>query len=67
MAISRRAFLEVAVSTGAGLAAAGGAKKASAASPNDHQEVIPAPSGEWMAATPASEYRAYRSKPAQIG
>jgi len=65
MAISRRTFLEMAVSTGAGLAASGSARKASAASPNDPQEVIPAPSGEWMAATPASEYRAYQSKPAQ--
>ena len=65
MAISRRAFLEVAVSTGAGLAAAGSAKKASAATPNANSEVIPAPTGEWMAATPASEYRAYRSKPAK--
>src|SRR5579859_2055232 len=65
MAISRRAFLEMAVSAGAGLTASASAKKASAASTNDHQEVIPVPSGEWMAATPASEYRAYRSKPAE--
>lgn len=65
MAISRRDFLEVAVSTGAGLAAAGTAKKASSATPKTDPEVVPVPSGEWVAATPASEYRAYRSKSAK--
>jgi hypothetical protein len=34
------------------------------ASPAD-DHVIPAPTGEWMAATPASTFRAYRSKPAK--
>ena len=63
--ISRRAFLEVAVSTGAGLSLPGRAKNASTASPFTNQEVIPAPSGEWMAAALGSEYRAYRSKPAK--
>jgi DUF1680 family protein len=29
------------------------------------EEIIPMPSGDWMAATPASAYRAYRSKPAK--
>jgi len=65
MAISRRAFLEVAVSTGAGLATVGNAKRAPAALPNSDQEAIPVPSGEWIAATPASEYRAYRSRSAK--
>jgi DUF1680 family protein len=65
MALSRRAFLEVAVSTGAGLAASCKAKKESVSFSNADQEVIPAPSSEWMAPTPASAYRAYRSKPAK--
>lgn len=65
MAISRRHFLEVAFSTGAGLATAVRSKRASAASTDFEQEVIPAPGGEWMAPTPASAYRAYRSKPAK--
>ena len=29
------------------------------------ERVVPAPTGEWMANTPASAYRAYRSKPAK--
>ena len=62
MAISRRAFLGAAVSTGAALAASGSAKRVTSASSNADPEIIPAPTGEWMAATPASEYRAYRSK-----
>ncbi len=65
MDLSRRAFLEMAVSTGAGLAASSSAKKESAFFPNAQEEIIPAPTGEWMAATPASYYRAYRSKPAK--
>ncbi|HUX09302.1 MAG TPA: beta-L-arabinofuranosidase domain-containing protein, partial [Terriglobia bacterium] len=55
----------MAVSTGAGLAASCTAKKEAAASPKAGQEVVPAPKGEWMAGTPASAYRAYRSKPAK--
>ena len=65
MALSRRAFLEVAVSTGAGLAASCTAKKGTESSPYTTQEVVPVPKGEWMAATPASSYRAYRSRPTQ--
>jgi len=65
MALSRRAFLEVAVSAGAGLAASCTAKEEAASSPQAGQEVIPAPQSEWMAATPASAYRAYHSKPAK--
>ena len=29
------------------------------------EQVVPAPTGEWMTNTPASAYRAYRSKPAK--
>ena len=65
MAISRRAFLEMAVSTGAGLTVSCSAKKEVTTSAKAEAEVIPVPKGEWMAATPASSYRAYRSKSAQ--
>ncbi len=30
-----------------------------------NEQVVPAPTGEWMTNTPASAYRAYRSKPAK--
>jgi len=62
MAITRRRFLEATVSVGAGLVGRNSAK-AQAASVREN-EVVPAPRGEWIAATPASFYRAYRSKPA---
>lgn len=61
MDISRRRFLEASVLTGAGLATGCGhqaTRQAASAEPH----VIPAPKGEWMAATPASAFRAYRSK-----
>ena len=63
MAISRRVFLEVAVSVGGGLVAPGCVKAQAASVGQKENEVVPAPRGEWVAATPASEYRAYRSKP----
>jgi DUF1680 family protein len=62
MAFSRRTFLEAAVSVGAGLVGRNSAKAQSASVREN--EVVPAPRGEWIAATPASFYRAYRSKPA---
>ena len=65
MTISRRRFLEVAVSTGAGLTVSCSTRKEATSAANGEQEVVPAPKGEWMAATPASAYRAYRSKPAK--
>ena len=65
MAISRRAFLEVTVSTGAVLAASCSAKKEAMSGAKAESEIIPAPKGEWMAATPASAYRAYRSQAAR--
>ncbi len=65
MPISRRTFLELAVSTGAGLTVSCSTNKEETSSVNAEQEVVPAPKGEWIAATPASAYRAYRSKPAK--
>ncbi len=65
MAISRRTFLELAVTTGAGLTVSCSTNREGTSSASAEQEVVPAPKGEWMAATPASEYRAYRSKPAK--
>jgi DUF1680 family protein len=38
---------------------------AAAAAETANEQVIPAPTGEWMTNTPASMYRAYRSKPAK--
>jgi hypothetical protein len=65
MDLTRRKFLETSVGAGAGIAASRFLKAdAGVASPGD-QRVVPAPTGEWMAATPASAYRAYRSKPAK--
>jgi DUF1680 family protein len=65
MTLTRRQFLENSVYAGAGLTVSRVfAADASIASPAGGQ-VIPAPSGNWMAATPASAYRAYRSKPAK--
>jgi len=73
MGLTRRRFLETSVGAGAGMAAARIMKAdagvvapadAGVASPAD-ERVIPAPEGEWMANTPVSAYRAYRSKPAK--
>ena len=65
MGLTRRKFLETSVGAGAGMAASRFLKAdAGVASPAD-ERVVPAPTGEWMANTPASAYRAYRSKPAK--
>lgn len=65
MTLTRRQFLENSVYAGAGLAVSRAfAADAGTASLADGQ-MIPAPTGDWMAATPASAYRAYRSKPAK--
>ncbi len=64
MAVSRRRFLEASVLTGAALAT-GCSSAANRQSDSVESPVIPAPTGEWIAATPASAYRAYRSKPAR--
>ena len=73
MGLTRRRFLETSVGAGPGMAAARIMKTGAAvATPADagaalpaDERVIPAPQGEWMANTPASAYRAYRSKPAK--
>jgi uncharacterized protein len=70
MGLTRREFLGTSVGTGAGIAASRFMKADSGiAAPVDpgvappvNEQVIPAPTGEWMANTPASAYRAYRSK-----
>ncbi len=72
MGFTRRRFLETSVGAGAGMAASrflkadGGMASADGgmASTADPR-VVPAPAGEWMANTPASAYRAYRSKRAK--
>ena len=72
MSLTRRRFLETSVGVSAGIAAPRLMKtNAGVGSPADaggssraDERVIPAPAGEWMANTPASAYRAYRSKPA---
>src|SRR5208282_1628519 len=65
MGFTRREFLESSVGASAGIAASRFLKAdAGDASPAD-ERVVAAPAGEWMANTPASAYRAYRSKPAK--
>jgi DUF1680 family protein len=65
MGLTRRKFLETSVGASAGIAASSLLKaEAGVASPAD-ERVIPAPTNEWMTNTPASAYRAYRSKPAK--
>src|SRR5579862_1205685 len=73
MSLTRRKFLETSMGAGAGIAAArilqpeaGAALPAApqASSPADAR-VVPAPTGEWITNTPASAWRAYRSKPAK--
>jgi DUF1680 family protein len=65
MGLTRRKFLETSVGTGAGIAASR-ILKADPGMPSPADDrIIPAPTGEWMANTPASAYRAYRSKPAK--
>src|SRR5271157_5355430 len=73
MGLTRRRFLESSVGASAGIAASRFLRAdPGVASPADggvappvNEQVIPAPTGEWMANTPASAYRAYRSKPAK--
>ncbi|MGO9271773.1 MAG: beta-L-arabinofuranosidase domain-containing protein [Terriglobia bacterium] len=65
MGFTRREFLESSVGASAGIAASRFLKAdAGDASPAD-ERVVAVPAGEWMANTPASAYRAYRSKPAK--
>ena len=69
MSLTRRRFLQVSVLTGAGIAASpllsAEAVPAIAMPAVNEEQVIPAPTGDWMANTPASAYRAYRSKHAK--
>ncbi len=79
MGISRRKFLATSVSAGIAAstllkASADSARPADAVAPasvdavaasNLDEQVVSAPTGDWMANTPASAYRAYRSKPAK--
>ena len=61
MSLTRRKFLKTSVGASAGIAAAHIVQpEAGAALP-----AAPAPTGEWMTNTPASAWRAYRSKPAK--
>jgi DUF1680 family protein len=65
MALTRRRFLETSICAGAGIAGLRGAEAPSCPTPAETEQVVLAPTVEWMAATPASAYRAYRSKPAK--
>lgn len=69
MGLTRRGFLETSLGAGALIAVPrlikGGGAAASPVSEPSNEQVVPAPVGEWMTNTPASAYRAYRSKPAK--
>jgi len=65
MSLTRREFLENSVYAGAGLAVARRLKAEDGAAAAAIDQRIPAPASDWMAAAPASGYRAYRSKHAQ--
>jgi uncharacterized protein len=65
MAISRRGFLEAAVTASVGLTASCTMNKQGTQVAAEETQVIPVPRGEWVANILASAYRAYRSKPAQ--
>lgn len=65
MGLTRRQFLGTSAGAGAEMVTARIWKaNAGVASPVD-ERVVPAPTGEWMTNTPASAYRAYRSKTAK--
>jgi len=65
MSLTRRRFLQTSAFAGAGMAASPLLKCGAAAAATTEDQVIPAPTGEWMTNTPASAYLAYRSKPAK--
>lgn len=66
MSLTRRTFLETSVALGARIAAPNLVKAGTGgAAPVLNEQAVPAPTGEWMTATPTSAYRAYRSKPAK--
>ena len=65
MGLTRRKFLETSVGTGAGITVSRWLKADAGVASTQDDQAVPAPTGEWMANTPASAYRAYRSKPAK--
>ena len=74
MGLTRRKFLETSVYAGAGISASrlmrtdaviATHSKFHPTSTAVQPQVVPVPTSEWIAATPASAYRAYRSKPAK--
>jgi DUF1680 family protein len=65
MSLTRRRFLQTSAFASAGVAAFPRLNSGAVAAPAKADEVVPAPAGEWMTNTPASAYRAYRSKPAK--
>lgn len=64
MSLTRRRFLQSSALVGAGVSASP-LLKANAIPARPPNQVVHAPKGDWMANTPASAYRAYRSKRAQ--
>jgi DUF1680 family protein len=65
MDLTRRTFLGTSVALGARIAAPSLVKAGTGGAAVVNEQALPAPTGEWMTATPASAYRAYRSKPAK--
>jgi len=67
MGITRRTFLGTSVGAGALIAVPHLTKADGGVASNEpaNEQVVPAPTGDWMTNTPASAYRAYRSKPAK--
>jgi DUF1680 family protein len=64
MAITRRAFVEITVRAGASITAWRFMAPSWLLASDQENQVLPAPTVDWVAATPATAYRAYRSKPA---
>ncbi|MGA3325113.1 MAG: beta-L-arabinofuranosidase domain-containing protein [Terriglobia bacterium] len=65
MGFTRRRFLGTSLGAGAGITASHLLKADAGVALQPEGQVVPAPTGEWMTNTPASAYRAYRSKPAK--
>jgi len=65
MGLTRRKFLATSAGVGANIVAAPIWKVNAAVTSRVNERVVAVPTGEWMANTPASAYRAYRSKPAK--
>src|SRR6516225_1858012 len=65
MGVTRRKFLGASAGVGAEIVTAGIWRANVAVASGVDERVVGAPSSEWMANTPASAYRAYRSKAAK--